>query len=425
MNKWLKVGAILFLLLLLFIPTIVAMKYVAISQIYSYFVDSISNVTGLNKYLVKAGVALMLVPLFIGLKLFFSIRKKRRYIGTAILVTLLVLYNLSLYHFTKDLYFAFSEGKVLKWYALTPEGVKFFDRPGVEPVYGMPLKPVTPDIIRNLKLLQKGEFKPVDPTNINWFNPITGEPQVWYYQYPDGSFEFYDKPGHHPITGDPLKAATKQIYFDWREKTKPKADSLKIPESLKKREDIKKPKDQQLAMAKKPEIDEREKRLNEFKSIINQSVITYSDKPNIAMVIESLRTEGGLSPESTLINHLKKDKINIIDHFFKEAFKTKGYFREIYGGNTEILRQSDALSKIDYLIIGKIDYTFRKGSQIDRDLVSCNINFFYKVINKKGDIAKSDSINVIGPGFSEDAALERGLEMLAERHSDRIIKSFL
>jgi len=47
------------------------------------------------------------------------------------------------------------------------------------------------------------------------------------------------------------------------------------------------------------------------------------------------------------------------------------------------------------------------------------------VINKNGDIVKSDSVDVVGPGFSEDAALERGLEMIAERYSDRIIKSVL
>jgi hypothetical protein len=173
------------------------------------------------------------------------------------------------------------------------------------------------------------------------------------------------------------------------------------------------------------QIGEKERTLTEFKSLINQSIVICPDKRNVAIVIESPRTEGGLSPENTLTNFLKKDRVNIVDHYFKEAFKTKGYFREIHGGNTEILRQSDALSKIDYIMIGKIDYTFRKGSQIDRDLVSCNISFNYRVINKKGDTIKSDSLNVVGPGFSEDAALERGLEILAERYSDRIMKPFL
>ena len=72
MSKWLKVGMIIFILILFFIPTMVAMKYVAISQIYSHYVDSISNLTGMNKYLVKAVMALMMVPLLISLKFAFS-----------------------------------------------------------------------------------------------------------------------------------------------------------------------------------------------------------------------------------------------------------------------------------------------------------------------------------------------------------------
>lgn len=427
MNKWLKVGVILIVLILLFIPTIIAMKYVAISQIYSHFVDSVSNLTGINKYLVKAGVALMLVPLLIGLKLFFSIKKTRRYIGATILVTLLILYNFSLYHFTKDLHFTFAEGKVLKWYALTPEGVKYFDSPGVEPVYGITLKPVTPEVIRNLKLLQKGDFKLVDPSNVSWFNPITGEPQVWYYQYPDRTFEFYDKPGYHPITGDPLKPATKQIYFEWKEKSKIQPVSVKPQVYLEgDKKDNKKGKEQVIAVAPSPKIDEKEKRLQEFKSIINHGINTLSGKPNVAMVIESKRTESGVLPENSLYNLLKTDKVNIILNLFKEeSFKSKGFFREIYDGNTGLLKQADALSKIDYVVLGKLNYSSQKGAGIDRDLVSCTINFSYKIINKNAEVVKSDSIGVIGPGFSEDAAIERGLEILSEKYSDRILKPVL
>ena len=142
------------------------------------------------------------------------------------------------------------------------------------------------------------------------------------------------------------------------------------------------------------------------------------------MVIESKRTESGISPENALYNHLRTERANIIINLFKEeSFKAKGFFREIYDGDTELLRQTDALSKIDNLILGRLSYSFQKGA--DKDLVSCNINFNYKVINKKGDIIRSDSISVIGPGFSEDAALERGLEMLAEKYSDRIFKTVL
>jgi hypothetical protein len=434
MNKYLKVGIILIVLALLFIPTIIAMKYVAISQIYYHFVDSVSNLTGLNKYLVKAGVALMLVPFFIGLRLLFSpFNRTRRIIGTSILVILLILYNLGLYHFTKDSYFTFSEGTVLKWYALTPDGVKFFDSSGVDPVYGIPLKPVTPEVIRNLKLIQKGEFRPIDPKNAQFFNPITGEAQVWYYQYPDGGLEFYDKPGYHPITGEQLKPATKQIYFEWQEKEKAKKSSemaIQQEQTVGKSEndkDAKKSKEQQIARGSKtPIVDEKERRLKEFKSLINKGVASYPDKPNVAMIIESKKTESGNSPDNTFYSLLRSEKINIILNLFKEeSFKAKGYFREIYERDTGLLKQADALSKVDYLILGKLNYSFQKGGGIDRDLVSCNINLSYKIINKNAEVIKSDSIRVIGPGFSEDAAIERGLEMLSEQYSERILKSVL
>lgn len=186
-----------------------------------------------------------------------------------------------------------------------------------------------------------------------------------------------------------------------------------------------KPKDKKLLPEKGPEIDEKERRLIEFKSLVNQNAAIYPDKVNVAVVIDSLHTGGGLFPGNKLVTLLKKDNVNLLDHYFKEAFKTKGYFKEIYEGDTEILGQSGVLSKIDYIIIGKIDYKFKKGLEIDKDLVSCNVNFTYKIINKKGEILKSDNINVVGPGFSEEAALLRGLEMIAEKYSETILKSVL
>ncbi|GAB4534729.1 MAG: hypothetical protein Fur0020_01570 [Thermodesulfovibrionia bacterium] len=303
-----------------------------------YFVDYIYNLTGLNKYLVKTAVILLLGPFIIGIRLFLSpFNKKKRYTGAAILVILLSLYNIGLYHFTRDSYFAFSEGKVLKWYALTPDGVRFFDGPGTNPVYGIPLKPVTPDVIRNLKLLQKGEFRPVNPDTVQFFNPITGEVQVWYYQYPDGSLEFYNKPGYHPITGEPLKPVTKQIYFEWKERTNQKAKSTEAPQEIKKRGESEKPSKEQIAMGRRPPvIDEKERRLNEFRALINNRDITSQiGKPNVAVIIESKKTESGFTPENILYDLLRANEVNVIINFFKEEqFKSKGFFKDIYNGDT-------------------------------------------------------------------------------------------
>ncbi len=409
---------ILAIVLILYIFAIPFDVYIIV-KLYNYVVAKIVNITGINQWLVKGIVIIALIPLLWVLPNIY--RGKYKKTARAIGFLYVGIFFLSLFFLSKDIYFTHSGEGTLKWYALTPEGVKFYDSPGIDPVYGITLKPVTPEVIRNLKLLQKGDFRVVDPANVSWFNPITGDPQIWYYQYPDGSYEFYDKPGYHPITGDPLKPATKQIYFEWKEKAKTKPTSVKSQEYS---EGNKKGKEQQIAMGPRPQINEKERRLQEFKSLINQVSSIHTSKANVAMVIESKRTESGISPENALYNHLRTERANIIINFFKEeSFKAKGFFREIYDGNTELLRQTDALSKIDNLILGRLSYSFQKGA--DKDLVSCNINFNYKVINKKGDIIRSDGISVIGPAFSEDAALERGIEILTEKYSDRIFKTVL
>ena len=100
----------------------------------------------------------MLIPFLMGIRwYFFSIRNKRRkYIGAALVVTIIVIYNLGLYGVTKSSYFDFSKGKVTKWYASTPEGIRFFDSPGYDPKYGIELKPVTPQIIAGLEKKKRG-----------------------------------------------------------------------------------------------------------------------------------------------------------------------------------------------------------------------------------------------------------------------------
>lgn len=172
-------------------------------------------------------------------------------------------------------------------------------------------------------------------------------------------------------------------------------------------------------------IKKEEKRLSELKALLNRDITTYPNKSNVAFVIDAAKTKSGFLPENTLYNQLRSEKIHIIINLFKEEqFKSTGFFKEIYNGNTEILKQVDAFSKIDYILLGKLNYSFKKGA-VDSDLVSCDINFSFKIINKNAEIIRSDNISVVGPGFAEDAALERGLEILAEKYSDRILKSVL
>ncbi|MHB8173187.1 MAG: hypothetical protein ACYDFU_01850 [Nitrospirota bacterium] len=175
-----------------------------------------------------------------------------------------------------------------------------------------------------------------------------------------------------------------------------------------------------------PKVNEEERRKQELKSLMNPIAVSPG-KPNMVLVIEATSTKNGTSPENTLYGLLKGEqkKANVVTNLFDEQqFKAKGLFADIYGGDTNLLRQTGALSKVDYLILGKLKYTFQKGGDgLDSDLVSCSINFSYKVINKNAEITRSDTLHVVGAGFSEDAALERGLEILSEKYSEKILGS--
>ncbi|MBU4372704.1 MAG: hypothetical protein KKH02_06940 [Proteobacteria bacterium] len=236
--------AMVLLVVLFVVPTMIVAKTWLVWSVFWGYVEGLENLTGINHYILTALALIMLVPYYIGTDMLFSFRglvsQRRRYTGAAILLVMAVGYNLSLYYVTKEMAFAFSGGAVQKWYAVTPEGVKYYNRPGFDTTYGIPVQPVTPEVIPKLKLLEKGEFKPIDPAQKPLFNPITGQPQVWYYKYPEGWFEFYDKPGFHPVTGTLLKPVTEQVYFEWRKTQKVKTPEgvVREPQRVKPPEDV-------------------------------------------------------------------------------------------------------------------------------------------------------------------------------------------
>ena len=187
-------------------------------KVYRRFVDTVANTTGFNSYLVMAGALLGFVLFYRGvsLVLYSPFNRRKRWLGIGILLVLAVAYNLTLYAATKDASFGFQSGTANKYYAITPTGVRFYDRPGVDTSYGIPLQPVTPENIRNLELLRRGEFVPVDPLAARFFNPITGAAELWFTRDGAGPFTFYDKPGYDPKTGATLQPVTHAVYLEWK-----------------------------------------------------------------------------------------------------------------------------------------------------------------------------------------------------------------
>ena len=171
-------------------------------------------------------------------------------------------------------------------------------------------------------------------------------------------------------------------------------------------------------------VKDQDSRISDLRSVINPDASISPNRINIALAIDSDRKDGGIDIVRNSLNDIiSNERINAVNNYFNEGFFRKGFFADIYGGNTDILKQTNSLTKIDFLFIGRVTFSYKKQSQLDSDLVSCNLTLNYKVLDNKFNRIKSDSLIVIGPGFSEQAATERAVEIMKEKYSTQIAKS--
>jgi len=194
---------------------------------YTHFIDTLSDRLAINRYLANALSFLFVAPFFVGVRYYlFSLRDRQRKqrIGLAILLSMGVIYNLALYYGTRNQNFG-PNGPV-KFYALVPGGVVFSDRAGIEPIYGVPFRRVSPENIKWLIRIQQGRIGLVsDPAHHDWFDLVTGDPLLWYSTDSAGNFRFFDGPGHDPATRADLKPVTPDTQKEWEKKIGAAAES--------------------------------------------------------------------------------------------------------------------------------------------------------------------------------------------------------
>jgi hypothetical protein len=411
MNEWFKAGLMLLILVVLFVPSMVVLESVAIHQIYSHYVDSVSNLTGLNKYLVKAAVILMLIPFFIGIKLyFFSFHKKRKYLGATIIVIVLLLYNLGLYGVTKRSYFEFSEGKVLKWYANTPEGIRFFDSPGFDPKYGTELKPVTPEIIANLEKTKRGQqpnrltFDSLD--EMEFFDRITGETRVWYYKDSFGEYEFFDSSGIHPTYGETLKPVTREIL-------------LQITEKLENDEKQRQEQTERLALEEAKR--DHDAYLNRY--LLSGSLLNHPQSNEVAILV--IERESSLVEEidQEMASRLKSKGVNATASLFTGRFVSDGKFEKIFSGDADEIQKLELPKHCDQIVLGKSSVNFTQNLQME-DMISAKVTMEFRIISTKtGALEDRFTLSEVGVGFSRAAAKELAIERIAGSLETRILKT--
>jgi hypothetical protein len=117
------------------------------------------------------------------------------------------------------IFFDLRTGEPNLWYSRDDKGrVRFFDLIGFDPETGQELQPITTDIVTAWR--KQGEVatrppKLIDPDKYTFFDTISGEPHVWYWRDPNGTWEFYDSPGFR-ATGERLTLVSREVIDRWR-----------------------------------------------------------------------------------------------------------------------------------------------------------------------------------------------------------------
>lgn len=116
-----------------------------------------------------------------------------------------------------DVCFNQRTGVPLKWYVQAPNGeITLFDSGGYDKAGTQKLL-VTRDIC-DAHGRQAANVVPrriaASVRDVQFFDPNTGRPRVWYYKTLNGTYELYDAPGFSPGTSDPLLPMSREIVAD-------------------------------------------------------------------------------------------------------------------------------------------------------------------------------------------------------------------
>jgi hypothetical protein len=88
---------------------------------------------------------------------------------------------------------------------------------GFHPTTGEELLPITKEVVNEWKQ-QRHKCVPAPVTisrGSQFFDPATGSSQLWYWQSPNGEYEFFDCNGFHPRNGEALKPVDREVHRNY------------------------------------------------------------------------------------------------------------------------------------------------------------------------------------------------------------------
>lgn len=405
--------------LLILILAIILPKFpiAIVKKTFNYAAQNFENVSGLSPWLIKGILVFALFPFYWALLELFKIKipfinNKKTFKKTAKIVILAYtgLFFLTMFFLSRGTYFGHFKGEAIKYYALTPEGIRFFDSPGFDSKYGIELKPVTSDMMVKFQKKTLGmQPKRIDIEeikNIEFFDPITGDAKIWYYLDNNGNYEFFNGPGFHAIYNVELKPVNFEVIQSYQNKIKERQEKTTFDQNL------------------KIEKEKQQKHISFLNKYVNPSIVNSPSTKEIAILVidESEKENNEIGAE--IASFIRSGTINPVLSLFKRPFIQERLFAGIFSGDISTIKELQLENRIDFLIFGKISKDFKQSKEL-QDVISAHLNIEFKIYScAKGTLTNSTSLKTIGAGFSNAEAEGKAFELMNEKLNSFFKDSF-
>jgi len=154
----------------------------------------------------------------------------------------------------------------------------------------------------------------------------------------------------------------------------------------------------------------------DFSSYINTSITNSSGKTNIAVTVVDESGNISSSLSSSIANIYNQAGNSGNTGLIRSSFIHKSGFQELFEGNSEIIEKLKLSSHTDYIAIGKISYSFRRGTLVDGTLV-CTVSLTMNIISgNQKSLVKSFTCSANGNGATEDQAKEYAIDKLLRKY---------
>ena len=154
----------------------------------------------------------------------------------------------------------------------------------------------------------------------------------------------------------------------------------------------------------------------DFSSFINTSIANSSGKTNIAVTIVDENGNISSSISSSNANIYNQTGNSGNTGLIRSSFIHKSGFQELFEGNSEIIEKLKLSSHTDYIALGKILYSIRKGTLVDGTII-CTASITMSIVSTNlKSIAKSFTFSENGNGVTETQAQQAATVKLINKY---------